>query len=77
MIEITLVYAHRQIDLLIPGGISFHRLRQLIRDAFAAKGMALPDDFCLVLEEKALAVSGHDFISSFGIGNGDRLQIVT
>ncbi len=77
MIEITLVYAQRQIDLLVPGAVRFHRLRQLIRDAFAAKGMALPDDFLFVLEDKALAVSAYDFISSFGIGNGDRLQIVT
>ncbi|KQR53957.1 hypothetical protein ASF88_03710 [Leifsonia sp. Leaf336] len=77
MIEITLVYTQRQIDLLVPGAIRFHRLRQLIREAFAAKGMVLPDDFSFVLEDKALAVSGYDFISSFGIGNGDRLQIVT
>ncbi|PWJ57806.1 hypothetical protein B0H03_1299, partial [Rathayibacter iranicus NCPPB 2253 = VKM Ac-1602] len=26
-------------------------------------------------DDKALAVSGYDVISSFGIGNGDRLQI--
>jgi uncharacterized ubiquitin-like protein YukD len=77
VIEITLVYAHRQIDLRVPGAVRFERLRQLIRDAFAAKGMVLPDDFSFLLEDKALAVSGYDFISSFGIGNGDRLQIVT
>jgi len=77
MIEITLVYAQRQIDLLVPAAVRFDRLRQLIRDAFAAKGTSLPDDFSFAFDDKALAVSGHDFISSFGIGNGDRLQIVT
>lgn len=77
MIEITLVHAHRQIDLLVPAAVRFDRLRQLIRDAFAAKGTVLPDGFSFALDDKALAVSGHDFISSFGIGNGDRLQIVT
>jgi hypothetical protein len=77
VIEITLVHAHRQIDLLVPAAVRFDRLRQLIRDAFAAKGTVLPDGFSFTLDDKALAVSGHDFISSFGIGNGDRLQIVT
>ena len=77
MIEITLVHAHRQIDLLVPGAVRFDRLRQLVREAFAAKGMVLPDEFSFAFDDKALAVSGHDFISSFGIGNGDRLQIVT
>ena len=77
MIEITLVQGHRQIDLLVPRAVRFDRLRQLICEAFAAKGTALPDDFAFVLDDKALAVSGSDYISSFGIGNGDRLQIVT
>jgi hypothetical protein len=77
VIEITLVHEHRQIDLLVPDAIRFERLRQLIGDAFAAKGMVLPEGFSLVLEDKPFAVSRYDFISSFGIGNGDRLQIVT
>ena len=77
MIEITLVHAHRQIDLLVPAAVRFDRLRQLIQDAFAAKGTVLPDGFSFALDDKALAVSGYDFITSFGIGNGDRLQIVT
>ncbi|GAA4143858.1 EsaB/YukD family protein [Leifsonia shinshuensis] len=77
MIEITLVQGHRQIDLLVPRAVRFGRLRQLILEAFAAKGTALPDDFSFALDDKALAVSGYDYISSFGIGNGDRLQIVT
>ena len=43
MIEITLAYAQRQIDLLVPAAVRFDRLRQLIRDAFAAKGTVLPE----------------------------------
>lgn len=77
MIEITIVQGNRQIDLLVPRAVRFDRLKQLIREAFAAMGAALPDDFSFALDDKALAVSGYDYISSFGIGNGDRLQIVT
>lgn len=77
MIEITLVHEHRQIDLLIPGAIRFERLRQLIGHAFAARGLVLPDDFTLALEDKSFAASRYDLISAFGIGNGDRLKIVT
>lgn len=77
MIEITLVQGHRQIDLRVPRAVRFDRLRQLIREGFAAHGTELPADFSFALDDKALAVSGYDYISSFGIGNGDRLQIVT
>lgn len=77
MIEITLVFLGKQIDLLVPGEVTFDRLRRLIGDAFAAKGMVLPDGFSLALDGKALVVSGYDVIASFGVANGDRLQIMT
>jgi uncharacterized ubiquitin-like protein YukD len=77
VIEITLVFLGKQIDLLVPGEVTFDRLRRLIGEAFAAKGMVLPDGFSLALDGKALAVSGYDFIASFGVSNGDRLQIMT
>lgn len=77
VIEITLRYTGKHIDLLVPGGITFDRLTQLIRHGFAAKGTALPERFALVLDDKALAVSGHDIITSFGIADGDRLTIET
>lgn len=77
MIEITLVFQGKQIDLLVPREVTFDRLRRLIGAAFAEKGMLLPGDFSLALDDKALAVSGSDVIASFGVGNGDRLQITT
>lgn len=77
MIEITLVYRGKQIDLLVPGEVTFDRLHRLIAEAFAAKGMVLPDGFSLVLDGKALVVSGYDLIASFGVAHGDRLQITT
>lgn len=77
MIEITLEFMGKQIDLLVPGEVTFDRLQRLIGEAFAAKGMVLPDGFSLVLDGKALVVSGYDVIASFGIANGDRLQITT
>ena len=36
----------------------------------------LPEGLSLLFKDKAFAVSGCDVISSFGIGTGDRLQIV-
>lgn len=77
MIEITLIFQGKHIDLVVPGEITFDRLRRLIGAAFAEKGMLLPDDFSLALDDKALAVGGYDFIAAFGVGNGDRLQIMT
>jgi hypothetical protein len=77
MIEITLVFQGKQIDLLVPREVTFDRLRRLIGAAFAEKGMLLPGDFSLALDDKALAVSGSDVIASFGVGTGDRLQITT
>jgi uncharacterized ubiquitin-like protein YukD len=75
MIEVTLEYAGKQLDLLVPDQVTFARLSQLIRDGFAAKGTTLPEGFVVAPADKALVVSGHDYLSSFGIGNGDRLQI--
>jgi uncharacterized ubiquitin-like protein YukD len=77
MIEITLTFVNKQIDLLVPGEVTFDRLQRLIGEAFAARGHALPEGFSLALEGKDLAVSRYDVIGSFGIGNGDRLQITT
>lgn len=77
MIEVTLVFGQRQIDLLVPSQITFLRLTHLIQRAFAEKGVTLPDGMTLALADKALAVGGYDMISSFGVGNGDRLQILT
>ena len=77
MIEITLVHMNKHVDLLVPGAVTFDRLTQLVREGFAAKGTVLPEGVSLVLDDKALAVSGYDVVSSFGIGNGDRLHIQT
>ncbi|PPF10260.1 EsaB/YukD family protein [Rathayibacter rathayi] len=77
MIEVTLEHAGKLIDLLVPSEVTVNRLTQLIREGCVARGLALPKGFSLALNDKAFAVSGYDVISSFGIGNGDRLQIGT
>jgi len=77
VIEITLVLQGKQIDLVVPGEVTFDRLRGLIGAAFAEKGLVLPGDFSLALDDKALGLSGSDVIASFGVGNGDRLRIMT
>lgn len=75
MIEITLVFGDKYIDLRVPGRVTFERLRQLISEAFAAKGTILPTEFVLAQGDKELVVSGADLIASFGVGNGDRIHI--
>lgn len=77
MIEMTLELEQKQIDLLLPKGIAFYRLKYLIREAFAEKGMILPEGFTLSLRDKAIDVGEYDLVSSFGIASGDRFQIVT
>ena len=78
MIEITIIYLNKQLDLVVPGGVTFDRLTQLIGAALTEKGVILPrNGFALVLEGKALTASGSDLISSFGVGNGDRFNSIT
>jgi uncharacterized ubiquitin-like protein YukD len=77
VIEITLTFHGKQIDLLVPGAVTFDRLTRLIGDAFADKGTRLPDGFSLALDDKALVMSGSDLVSSVGVANGDRLRIET
>lgn len=76
MIEVTLEFTGKQIDLLVPSEVTFHQLTQLIRDGFAARGTILPEEFSFEFPDKAITVSGYDLVSSFGIGNGERLRIV-
>lgn len=77
VIEVTVELSGKQVDLVVPGEVTFDRLAALIRDGFALRGTALPERFTLMLRDKALAVSGYDTVSAFGIGNGDRLRIVS
>lgn len=77
MIEVTLDHDGKQIDLVVPDAVTFERLTQLILAGFAAKGTVLPEGFSFAIDDKALAVSGFDVLSSFGIGHGDRLYIQT
>lgn len=75
MIEITLMLGDKYIDLRVPGQVTFERLQQLIAEAFAEKGTILPAGFVLEQSDKEFEVSGADLITSFGVGNGDRIHI--
>ena len=86
MIEITLTHSGKQIDLLIPGEVTFDRLGRLLREAFAGRGVALPKEFALALGDKALAVNLRGVVNGVtaadgggggGGAPGARLQIVT
>lgn len=75
MIEVTIEWADRRTDLLVPTGVSFARLADLLRKGFAAKGRPLPDAFSLDFLDKAVAAGPADLVSAFGIANGDRVRI--
>jgi uncharacterized ubiquitin-like protein YukD len=71
------MHSGKHVDLLIPGEVTFDRLRRLLHEAFAAKGVALPDGFTLALGDKSIAVGDHDLVASSGVADGDRIHIVT
>ncbi|MBS7576412.1 MULTISPECIES: hypothetical protein [unclassified Enterococcus] len=75
MIEITLVLKQKELDILIPSKITFGRLRDLVKEALIENGIKLPADFKLVIQDKTFKIGYFDFISDFGISNGDKLEI--
>lgn len=75
MIAVTVTIGNSHEDLWVPGDVTFARLRQLIQEGLAAKGILLPGGLSLSLADKILVVSDHDMVSSFGISDGDRLHI--
>lgn len=76
MINITLIKDLKEIDISIPIQITFGRLKVLIQELFEENGTIL-DNFDLVFIDKALDMEENDFLSDFGVANGDRIKIVT
>ena len=75
MINITLIKDLKEIDMSIPTQVTFGRLKVLIQELFEEKGIVL-DKFDLVFIDKALDMEESDFLSDFGVANGDRIKIV-
>ncbi|EHK9412195.1 hypothetical protein KCT31_002640 [Enterococcus faecalis] len=76
MINITLIKDLKEIDMSVPIQITFGRLKVLIQELFEENGIFL-DNFDLLFIDKALDMEESDFLSDFGVANGDRLKIVT
>lgn len=74
--EITLIMQEEEIDIVIPKKVTFGRLRSLLRSLFSEHGNALPEDILLKIQGKTVRLQDSDWLSDFGIGNGERIEIV-
>ena len=76
MFEITLIMQEEEIDIVIPKKVTFGRLRSLLRSLFSEHGNALPENILLKIQGKTVRLQDSDWLSDFGIGNGERIEIV-
>mgnify|MGYP002662974657 FL=1 len=74
--EITLMRQNEEIDIGIPKKVTFGRLRSLLRSLFSEHGNALPENILLKIQGKTVRLQDSDWLSDFGIGNGERIEIV-
>ncbi|GAX48457.1 EsaB/YukD family protein [Pseudolactococcus reticulitermitis] len=76
MFEITLVMQNDEMDIVIPKKVTFGRLRSLLRSLFLEHGNALPENILLKIQGKTVRLQDSDWLSDFGIGNGEKIEIV-
>lgn len=76
MIEITLIYQEREIDLLIPSRITTKRLRELLIGMFQENKLEFPDNAIFSWKDKDFQLGEQDILSDFRISNGDRLELI-
>ena len=74
--EITLIMQEEEIDIVIPKKVTFGRFRSLLRSPFSEHGNALPENILLKIQGKTVRLQDSDWLSDFGIGNGERIEIV-
>ncbi len=74
--EITLIMQEEEIDIVIPKKVTFGRFRSLLRSLFSEHGNALPENILLKIQGKTVRLQDSDWLSDFGIGNGERIEIV-
>ena len=67
---------NEEIDIVIPKKVTFGRLRSLLRSLFSEHGNALPENILLKIQGKTVRLQDSDWLSDFGIGNGERIEIV-
>lgn len=76
MIEITLIYQGREIDLLIPSRITMKHLNELLLGMFQENKLEFPSNVRFVWKDKDFQLGEQDILSDFRISNGDRLELV-
>lgn len=76
MFEITLVMKNEEMDMVVPQKVTFGRLRSLLCALFSEHGNALPEKVFLKIQGKTVRLKDSDWLSDFGVGNGERIEIM-
>ncbi len=76
MFEITLVMKNEEMDMVVPQKVTFGRLCSLLCALFSEHGNALPEKVFLKIQGKTVRLKDSDWLSDFGVGNGERIEIM-
>ena len=76
MFEITLVMKNEEMDMVVPQKVTFGRLCSLLCALFSEHGNALPEKVFLKIQGKTVRLKDSDWLSDFGMGNGERIEIM-
>ena len=65
-----------EVDMIVPKHVTFGRLRSLLRELFLEHGNPLPENISLKIQDKTVDLKDSDWLRDFGVGNGDKIEIV-
>lgn len=75
--EITVRMQNNEIDMLVPKKVTFERFQTLLAETFSEHGTKLPETFLLKIKGKTVRIEKSDFLHQFGIGMGERIEIIS
>lgn len=76
MFEITIVMNNQEIDMVVPKKVTLGKLGSLLQATFIEQGQPLPKRIVLKVVGKTFKLTTEDMLSDFGVGNGDKLEIL-
>ena len=65
-----------EITLVMKNEVTFGRLCSLLCALFSEHGNALPEKVFLKIQGKTVRLKDSDWLSDFGVGNGERIEIM-
>lgn len=74
--EITVIMGGQEIDLAVPRKVTLDRLCGLLKSAFIEQGHPLPEEIILSIIGKTFKLTSLDILSDFGVGSGDKIEIL-